>query len=74
VVRERAIADETIPSAGGDISLFNIDPQAIADIHIGKDATPATIERIRRAVSTNPALSHVRVTQASLRNGRLSFS
>jgi hypothetical protein len=75
VVRDRAVADRTISTGGAEVSLFSVDHQAVSAVLVGKDAAPATEQRLRNALAGNAALGHVRLARASLSmHGGLVFT
>lgn len=70
VIRDRALADrQTTTDDGQDLSLFNIDPLAIAAVRIGIRANDVTVNRIRSIVTTDSRLSHVRLFRGNLGAG-----
>lgn len=74
VVRDRAIADRVVSPGPTEVSLFSIDPRAISAIYVGRDASVGTVQRIRDALASNTALTHVSLVHGSISdNGHLTF-
>jgi hypothetical protein len=64
VVRDRGGVARTLAAA--TVSLFRVDARAISGIHLGKDASAATEQRLRAAVGNNGALAHTRITRGRM--------